>query len=326
MRAAWYSKNGEAREVLVVGELPTPMPAPGEVRVKLATSGVNPSDVKSRRGRAPGSERIVPHSDGAGIIDMVGDGVSSSRIGERVWIWNGQWQRPLGTAAEYIVLPEAQAVRLPAATDFAAAACLGIPAMTAFQAIHLLGDISGKTIMVIGASSAVGHYAAQLAVIGGAKVIGTVGSTEKAKHALDAGVKTTINYKTEPVAQRVKELTAGRGADAIVDMDFSSTVQLLPDGALAPHGTLVGYGSNTSGDIPVPFRTLLFSSISLRFFLVYDLDPVDRHIAIENLTDLLANGRLSHKIGARFALDDIAGAHEAVEGGKVVGNVILDLL
>lgn len=325
MRSAWYSKNGAAREVLVVGELPTPMPAPGEVRVKLATSGVNPSDVKSRLGRPLGSERIVPHSDGAGVIDMVGDGVPSSRIGERVWIWNGQWQRPMGTAAEYIALPEAQAVRLPVTTDFAAAACLGIPAMTACQAIHLLGDISGKTVLVIGASSAVGHYAAQLAVIAGAEVIGTVGSTEKAKHALDAGVKTTINYKTEPVAQRVKELTAGRGVDAIVDMDFSSTIQLLPDGALAPHGTLVSYGSNAYGDTPVPFRTSLFSSISLRFFLVYDLTPVDRKMAIENLTDLLANGRLSHTIGARFALDDIAGAHEAVEGGKVVGNVVLDL-
>ena len=325
MRSAWYSKNGEAREVLVVGELPTPMPTPGEVRVKLATSGVNPSDVKSRRGRAPDAERIVPHSDGAGVIDMVGDGVSSSRIGERVWIWNGQWQRPMGTAAEYIVLPEVQAVRLPATTDFAAAACLGIPAMTAFQAIHLLGDISGKTVMVIGASSAVGYYVAQLAVIGGAEVIGTVGSAEKAKHALDAGVKTTINYKTEPVAQRLKELTAGRGTDAIVDMDFSSTIQLLPDGALAPHGTVVCYGSNGYGDIPVPFRTLLFNSISLRFFLVYDLSAVDRRMAIDGLTDLLANGRLSHTIGARFALDDIAGAHEAVENGKVVGNVILDL-
>jgi len=325
MRSAWYSKNGMARDVLVVGELLTPMPGPGEVRVQLATSGVNPSDVKSRLGRPLVSERVVPHSDGAGVIDSVGDGVSSGRVGERVWIWNGQWQRPLGTAAQYIALPEAQAVRLPDTTDFAAAACFGIPALTACQAIHLLGDISGKTILVIGASSAVGHYAAQLARIGGAEVIGTVGSEQKAKHALDAGVNATINYKTEPVAQRVKDLTAGRGVDAIVDMDFSSTVQLLTEGALAPHGTLVGYGSNAYGDTPVPFRTLLFSSISLRFFLVYDLTPADRQIAISKLTGLLAQGRLLHAVGARFALDDIADAHEAVEGGKVVGNVILDL-
>ena len=325
MRAAWYAKNGDAREVLQVGELPTPVPAAGEVRVKVATSGVNPSDVKSRRGRPLIAARIVPHSDGAGVIDKVGDGVPPARIGERVWIWNGQWRRPMGTAAEYIVLPAAQAVRLPATIDFAAGACLGIPALTAFQAIHLLGDISGKTVLVIGASSAVGHYVAQLAAIDGADVIGTVGSAEKAKHALAAGVRTTIDYKNEPVAQRVKELTAGRGVDGIVDMDFSSTIRLLADGALAPHGTLVSYGSNVSGETPVPFPTLLFNSITLRFFLVYDLDPLDRQRALANLTDLLAAGRLSHTIGARFTLDDIAAAHEAVEGGKVLGNVVVEL-
>jgi NADPH:quinone reductase len=325
MRAAWYARNGEAREVLTVGELPTPMPARGEVRVRLATSGVNPSDVKSRRSRPLAAERIVPHSDGGGVIDEVGDGVSSSRIGERVWIWNGQWQRPMGTAAEYIVVPQAQAVTLPETTDFAAAACLGIPAMTAFQAIQLAGDISGKTVLVIGASSAVGHYVAQLAVIGGAEVIGTVGSAEKAKHALDVGVRTTIDYKTEPLAERVRELTAGRGVDAIVDMDFSTTIQLLPDGALAPHGTLVCYGSNAYGDQPVPFRTLLFNSIDLRFFLVYDLTAADRRKAVEGITGLLASETLSHAIGARFALDDIAAAHEAVEQGKTIGNIVVDL-
>ena len=170
MRAAWYTKNGEARAVLMVGELPTPAPAPGEVRVKLATSNVNPSDVKSRSGRPLGAGRIVPHSDGAGIIDAVGEGVSPSRVGERVWIWNGQWQRPMGTAAEYIALPEQQAVLLPNSIDFAAGACLGIPAMTAFQAVQLLGDIAGKTVLVIGASSAVGNYAAQLAIMGGAEL------------------------------------------------------------------------------------------------------------------------------------------------------------
>lgn len=171
MRAAWYSRNGEAREVLMVGEMPIPEPGRGEVRVRIACSGVNPSDVKSRRSRPLASERIVPHSDGTGVIDMVGEGVNPDRIGERVWVWNGQWQRPMGTAAQYVVLPELQAVELPAAVDFAAAACLGIPATTAFQAIHMLGDITGKTVLVVGASSAVGHYATQFAAMGGAKVI-----------------------------------------------------------------------------------------------------------------------------------------------------------
>jgi NADPH:quinone reductase len=325
MRAAWYSANGEARDVLTIGELPTPVPAHGEVRVRIVTSGVNPSDVKSRRGRPLDSERIVPHSDGAGVIDAAGEGVPASRIGERVWIWNGQWQRPMGTAAEYIVVPQAQAVKLPDTTDFAAGACLGIPAMTAFQAVHLLGDIAGKTVLVIGASSAVGHYTAQMAVIAGAKVIGTVGSLAKVKHAREAGVAATIDYKSEPVAQRIKELTSGHGVDAIVDMDFSSTIKLLADGAMAPHGTLACYGSNAYTDIPVPFRTLLFNSFSLRFFLVYDLSPADRRVALDGLTGLLDSGRLQHAIGARYQLDAIAQAHEAVEGGKVIGNVVVDL-
>ena len=325
MRATWYSKNGEARDVLVVGELPTPTPGAGEVRVRLATSGVNPSDVKSRSARPLGNERIVPHSDGAGVIDAVGEGVSPGRVGERVWIWNGQWQRPMGTAAEFIVLPQAQAVMLPESTDFAAAACLGIPAMTAFHAIRLLGDIAGRSVLVIGASSAVGHYAAQIAAIRGAKVIGTVGSADKAKHALAAGVEATINYKTESVAERVKQLTAGCGVDAIVDMDFSTTVQLLAAGGLAPHGTLVSYGSNAYGDIAIPFRALLWNSFSLRFFLVYDLAPQDRRAAIDGLTQLLTGGRLSHAIGAQFALDEIVAAHEAVEAGRLIGNVVVGL-
>ena len=135
MRAAWYTRNGAARDVLVVGELPTPSPGRGEVRVRLATSGVNPSDVKSRLGRPLGAERVVPHSDGAGTIDAVGADVPARRVGERVWIWNGQWQRPMGTAAEFIVVPDAQAVALPDAIDAAAGACLGIPAMTAFHAV-----------------------------------------------------------------------------------------------------------------------------------------------------------------------------------------------
>lgn len=325
MRATWYSKNGKARDVLVVGELPTPAPAPGEVRVKLAASGVNPSDVKSRAARPFESERVVPHSDGAGVIDAVGGGVAEQRIGERVWVWNGQWQRPMGTAAEFIVLPQAQAVPLPDSTDFAAAACLGIPAMTAFQAVRLLGDIAGKTVLIIGASSAVGHYAAQLAVIGGATVIGTVGSASKAQHALGAGVETTINYKTESLADRIRQLTSGRGVDAIIDMDFSSTVQLLASGGLAPHGTLVSYGSNAVGEIAVPFRALLWNSFNLRFFLVYDLSPQDRRAAIDGLNRLLAGGKLRHVIGARFGLDEIAAAHEAVEGGRLIGNVIVEL-
>lgn len=325
MRAAWYSRNGEARDVLVVGELPTPTPGAGEVRVRVAASGVNPSDVKARGARPLGAERIVPHSDGAGVIDAVGTGVSPERVGERVWIWNGQWQRPMGTAAEFIVLPQAQAVRLPESVDFAAAACFGIPLMTAFHAVRRLGDIAGKVVLVIGASSAVGHYAAQLSVLGGARVIGTVGSEVKARHALAAGVDATIDYKTEPVAERVKQLTTGRGVDAVVDMDFSSTVQLLAGAALAPHGTLVSYGSNEYADIAVPYRALLWNSYSLHFFLVYDLAAQDRRAAVDGVSRMVAGDRLSHTVAARFGMDEIAAAHETVETGTAIGNIVVDL-
>jgi NADPH2:quinone reductase len=317
MRAAWYAKNGEARDVLEVGELPTPTPGVGEVRVRLACSGVNPSDVKSRRSRPLSHERIVPHSDGAGVIDRVGEGVSPSRQGERVWVWNAQWQRPMGTAAEYVVLPEAQAVRLPDTTSFAEGACLGIPAMTAFHAVQMLGNIADKTVLIVGASSAVGHYATQIAAMNGANVIGTVGSAEKARHALQAGARETIRYKEESVPNRIKSLTAGAGVDAIVDMDFSTTIQWIPEGVLAPHGTVVCYGSNAYGDIPVPFRDLLF--------LVYELERQAREQAIEGLTHLLDSGKLQHAIGARYALSEIAAAHEAVEAGQRIGNVVVDL-
>ncbi|WP_151445406.1 NADPH:quinone reductase [Lacisediminimonas profundi] len=325
MKAAWYSRSGIASEVLEVGELPTPEPGAGELRVRLMTSGVNPSDVKSRRARAPAWERIVPHSDGAGIIEAVGSGVPVARLGERVWIWNGQWQRPLGTAAEFIVLPAAQAVALPDNTDFAAGACLGIPALTAWQAVQLLGDVRGQTVLVTGAGSAVGLYAAQMAMAAGAEVIGTAGSAARAALARGAGITRLIDYKAEPVAQRVREMTGGRGADAVIDMDFSSTAAIVAEGALRSHGTIACYGSNQMDAIPIPFRQFLYASVSLRFFLVYDLLPQQRQLALEGVTRLLEQGCLQHAIGARYPLDQIVAAHEAVEGGLVAGNVVLDV-
>lgn len=325
MKAAWYEKNGEARDVLVLGEMPIPAVAPGEVRVKISVSGVNPSDVKSRRGRALIAPRIVPHSDAGGVIDAVGEGVSASRLGQRVWTWNGQFGRPLGTCAQYIVLPEAQAVALPDNTSFDAAACMGIPGLTAFEAVRRCGDLTGKTVLVIAAAAAVGHYAAQMAVLKGARVIGTVSSEVKAAHARAIGVSDTIDYKTENVAERVKALTGGRGVDAIIDMDFSTTADLVRQGALASHGTVACYGSNEYEDPLIPFRICLFTTLSFQFFLVYDLTPSERAFALKELNVLLAAGRLVHAIGARYPLSEIVKAHEAVEQGKVMGNAVIDI-
>ncbi|PSM18752.1 NADPH:quinone reductase [Nitratireductor sp. StC3] len=324
MKAVWYEKNGTARDVLVVGEMETPKPGPGEVLVRLAASGVNPSDVKSRAGRPLIAPRIVPHSDGAGVIEAVGQGVAQSRLGERVWVWNGQWKRPFGTAAEFIAVPDRQAVALPDAVDFPAGACLGIPALTALRAVDLNGDVAGRTLLVTGAANAVGHYAVQIAKRRGARVIGTA-SAARRDHALDAGADAVIDYRAEDVAARVQELTDGRGADGIVDMDLSATAALLPHGVLAAHGKLVCYGSNIAAEIPVSFPAMLWNSLTLQVFVVYELPPEVRRDAIGELTRLLAAGELRHAIGATFALEETVRAHEAVESGDTVGNVILSV-
>lgn len=323
--AAWYRKNGDPRDVLETGEIDLPEPAAGEVCVRLKTSGVNPSDVKSRRTRPVDAPLIVPHSDGAGVITAVGAGVPASRVGERVWIWNGQWQRPLGTASQFIVLAAEQAVALPAGTTDAEAACLGIPALTAQQAINLAGDLSGRTVLVIGAGAAVGHYVTQMAKLAGARVIGTVGSQARADHARAAGADELVNYKTESVVERIHALTQGQGVDAIIDMDFSTTSGWLSQGVLRRHGVLVCYGSNVSTEVPVTFRPLLWGSFDLRFFLVYDLTAQDRARTLSQINDLLRSGRLKHAVAQHYPLKDIVKAHEAVEAGQAIGNIVIDL-
>lgn len=328
MKAAWYSHNGEAQDVMQVGDLPTPSPKAGEVRVRLVTSGVNPSDVKSRRARPLSDPLIVPHSDGAGVIEAVGEGVPASRVGERVWVWNGQWQRPMGTCAQFIALPAEQAVALPAGTDFAAGACMGIPGLTAVQAVILAerlgGDLLGQNVLVTGASSAVGHYITQMVTQAGGRVIGTVGSQAKAAHAQAAGMQDAVFYKTESVPQRVKALTQGRGADVIIDMDFSTTAGWASEGALAPHGQVVCYGSNAL-EVPLPFRPWLYQSMGVKFFLVYDLTAADRQTAVARLSGMLAAGQLQHSIGARYPLEQVVQAHRTVEAGQTVGNVVIEL-
>ena len=327
MKAVWYSQNGPAQDVLQFGDLPTPQAGPGEVRLRLLTSGVNPSDVKSRRARPVTDALIVPHSDGAGVIDQVGQGVDPARLGQRVWTWNAQWQRPMGTAAEYVVLPQDQAVRLPEGTDFAAGACLGIPALTAVQAVvwaeRLAGDLRGQRVLVVGAASSVGHYITQLVQQAGAEVLGTVGSAERAAHARAAGLHEPIFYKQENVAERVHALTQGQGVDVVIDMDFSSTARWAPE-ALKPHGTVVCYGSNAL-EQNFQYRPWLFGSLGVKFFLVYDLSPSDRQAAIARLTGLLERGALQHSMGPRFALAQTAQAHLAVEAGQAIGNVVIDI-
>src|ERR1700752_1939623 len=323
MRAAWYEKNGAANEVLHVGEVETPKPGPGEVRVRLKTSGVNPSDVKTRAGTARkiAFPRVLPKSDGADEIDMVGEGVAPSRIGERVWIWNGAWKRPFGTAAEYIVLPAAQAVPLPPSITFEAAACLGIPALTAWHAIDIAGTQRGTTLLIAGGAGAVAHYAIQFAKARGATVIATVSSAEKAKVARDAGADHSIDYKTENVGERVMALTKG-GVDAVIEVDLTANAHLLPS-VLHPRGTLVVYGTGPQVQFPGSF--CLVNNITVKFLLVYELTADERARAIADITRMLEANTLKHNIAKTYSLAEIVAAHECVEQGRTIGNVVIQI-
>ena len=325
MRAAYYETNGPAREVLRLAEVETPQPGRGEVRVRLLTSGVNPSDVKSRAGltRKIAFPRVIPHSDGAGEIDAVGEGVSPTRVGERVWVWNGQWRRPFGTAAEWIVLPQEQAVALPANVTMEAGACLGIPAYTGYQAVLLARAKEGSTVLVAAGAGAVGHYAIQFAKKRKATVITTVSSPAKAEIARQAGADHVIDYKREDVGERVMALTAKRGVDAVIEMDLAANARLLPN-VLAPNGVVAIYGSGAA-ETSIPFQFLLQNSITMQFFLVYLMPQAERERATADITRMLERNELIHNVAQTFDLGDMVAAHEAVESGKAMGNIVVRL-
>ena len=324
MKAVWYDRTG-GPEVLTYGDLPTPSPAPGEVLVRLACSGVNPSDWKTRSGtsRPMAFPRVVPHSDGAGRVEAVGDGVDRARVGERVWIWNGQWKRAHGTAAGYIALPAAQAVRLPENTPFEAGACLGIPALTALHALLTDGGVSGRSVLVTGGAGSVGHYAVQFArLLGASQVLATVSSEEKAAHALAAGADSTIDYRQEDVPERVAALTGGRGVDRAVEVDVSGNAAMLP-ALLAPGGLCAVYGAN-GASAEIAFGPSIMKGIAFRFFIVYELDAAQRAAALGALNGWLEAGLVRHAVAARVLLAECAAAHRAVQEGKHIGNVVLD--
>jgi NADPH2:quinone reductase len=325
MRAAYYEANGPAAAVLRLGDVATPEPGRGEVRVRLAASGVNPSDVKSREGRTRkiAYPRVIPHSDGAGTIDKVGEGVAATRVGERVWTWNAQWKRPFGTAAEHVVLPAALAVPLPAHIGFAEGACLGIPAMTAYHAIAAAEVDSATTVLIAGGAGGVGHYAIQFAKARGAVVITTVSSEEKAKLARAAGADHVIDYKREDVAAAVMELTDKAGVDAVIEMDLAANARLYP-GLLHARSQVVVYGTGAP-DATIPAQFLLVNANTIKWIFVYELDAAERAAAIGAITDLMQQKRLIHNVALTLPLGEIVRAHQAIEQGKTPGNVVVTL-
>jgi NADPH:quinone reductase len=325
VKAAYYEQLGNAKDVLKIGEIDVPELGANDVLVKVRASGINPSDVKQRSGwggltmRYP---RVIPHNDGAGIIEAAGEGVPQSRIGERVWIYEATLPRQFGTAAEYVVVPSEQAVFLPENTDFAAGACLGVPAMTAHHCVFKDGAVTGKMVLVAGGAGAVGNYAIQLAKWGGATVISTVSSAEKAEIAKTAGADYIVNYKAEDVVARIKEIAGGKGVDRIIEVDFAGNLEINLK-AIARNGTIATYASDSNATPQIPVYSLIYKNLTVHYVLVYAMDKAAHQQAAADITTCLKAGVLRHVIAGRFGLDEIAAAHELQESGSAIGNLVL---
>ncbi len=325
MRAIWYDRQGPAREVLTAGELPTPSPAKGEVLVRLMASGVNPADTYMRRGEAGPMQypRVVTHSDGAGVIEAVGPGIPAARIGERVWLYNGQRNgRWCGTAAEFIALDADLVSRLPDDVSFAEGATLGIPCMTAHRCVFLAGPVQGRTLLVTGGAGAVGHYAVQLAAWAGATVIATVSSDAKAARAREGGAAHVIDYRREDVAARVLAMTGGAGVDHVVDVDFGGNIAATLASVRA-NGSIAIYATNGDRTPAVPVRTLMMKNIALHAMSLPGSPHESRRRAQADITAWLRGGKRILSVAAEFPLGQTAAAHEAVEAGSKVGTVVV---
>ncbi len=328
MRAIWYSQFGPAKEVLELGQIAAPVPLPGEVLIRLQYSGVNPSDAKARAGARPGVtkpafDRIIPHSDGSGVIEAVGEGVTRDRIGQRVWIWNGQWQRPFGTAADYIALPSDQAVLLPAGVSFEIGATLGIPGLTAAHTVFGGGDIRGRTLLISGGAGSVGHNAVQLAKWGGAHVIATA-SAEAADRVMAAGANHVFDYRDPDLATKIMQTTDGKGIDRAVEVEFGQNAPLLAE-VMTPMGTIAAYGSGQNMTPELPFGPFLFKALKTDITLIYILPAPERMAAINRLHKALSDGALIPAIHGQFGIEDCATAHDTVMSAGRRGAVLLSL-
>ena len=325
-RCAYYERCGPARDVLTLGELPVQPPGAGEVLVRLHFSGINPTDIKNRGGapgRSIGFERVVPHHDGAGVVEAVGDDVPASLRGKPVWVFCAQHRRPFGTASQYITIDRRFVVPLPPGTSFEAGACVGIPAMTAWNAVLGSGPVNGRTVLVTGGAGAVGHYAVQIARRQGATVIATVSSKDKALDALQGGAHYAIDYRQPDAAEQILAVTGGRGVDLCVDVDTTANASLVSRVA-ALGGQISSYGSrDLAAELPV--RDLRLRCVSIRFLTLYQFSAEVLQAIAAGVNAMLECKLLQHRIAQIFPLKDIAAAHEALESGTVRGKILLDV-
>ena len=327
MKAITYSEFGVSTEVLKVKELPIPKVGKDEVLVALEFSGSNPSDAKSRAGNRPGItkpqfEQIVPNSDGSGIITAVGEAIDKSRIGQRVWIWNGQWQRPNGTAAEYISVPSAQAVEMPADMSFETGACLGIPGLTASYCTLGDGELGGKTVFVSGGAGAVGHTCIQLAKWSGATVIAS-GSENGFEHIREAGADHVFDYRDPDLSNKILDICPP-GVDRAIEVEFGENVNLLHK-IVKQNGEISLYGGAKNMTPTFPFGPYLFKALKINIALIYILPKQDRDIAIKALHDAHSDGALNMAVGNVFSLEECAKSHDATLTPGRRGSVLIKI-
>ena len=323
MKAAIYTETGPA-DVLKIVDLPKPDPGEGELLVRIRASGVNPSDTKTRNGAFPfpdGWARIVPHNDGAGVVEAVGPGVPETRIGERIWLHTTQWGGSDGTAAEYAVARTDRAIRLPDSVSFEAGATFGVPLLTAWHAVTMNGPVEGKTVLVQGGAGAVGNYAIQIAKAKGARVIATVSSTAKADAARRAGADAVIDYRSEDLIERVAELTDSAGVDHLIEVNLSTNGSELAN-LMSPGGTVAIYGSE---EIVAKIAAIpsIVKRITYGFFLVYELPQEVLERGANDLTKLLEADLIKPFIAETLPLDRIIEAHRAIDQADAIGNVVV---
>lgn len=326
MKAAWYEKQGAADEVLIIGEQPIPIPGPEEVRIKIHYSGINPGDIIKRQdsfGIGMSHPLVIPHSDGAGVIDQVGENVSESRVGERVWCYGAQSYRPFGTAAEYVVVPYFQAVSLPESVSFEQGACLGIPGITAHRAVHIAGEVEGKTILVQGGGGVVGQCAVALAKLAGANVIATARSKYDETIAKKAGahkVVRTDHLSQDQIIESIRDAESGE-IHHIIEVAFDANIKIDQE-LIANGGSIAAYATG-SPEPSIPFWPLLFKNVRLFFLGSDDFPKEKKQTASQEINRALKIGWQGFEIGEIFELEYIVEAHKAMETGAVNGRVVL---
>jgi NADPH2:quinone reductase len=327
MKAVTINKFGPADEVIAIIDVEKPVAGAGEVLVKVHTSSPNPSDTNKRNGSFPNlldNGHVIPHSDGAGVIEAVGEGVDASLVGQRVWMFNAQYGRLLGTCAEYVALGEEYVVPLPDNVSFAQGACLGIPVMTAHRCVYADGDVSGKTIVISGGAGRVGNYAIQFAKSSGAKVIATIVSEESRAACLEAGADAVINGRDEDAAEQILAANGGDRVDRIIEVQFGANLPLNLK-IIALNGVISTYNSTIEREPVLPFFQMMYQCPTVHFVIVYAMPLEARLHAIKDITESLEKNKLDLRIGQEFAMEDCAAAHKVIEEGKVRGTVVVNI-